>query len=49
MKINENSFKSKELLKQHNDEMEEPLNLDLGSLKIKNALLKNKNRICFLG
>jgi hypothetical protein len=43
MKINENSFKSKELLKQHNDETEEPLNLDLGSLEIKNYLLKNEN------
>jgi hypothetical protein len=30
MKINENSFKSKELLKQHDDEAEEPINLDLG-------------------
>jgi hypothetical protein len=49
MKINENSFKSKELLKQHNDETEEPLSLDLGTLKIKNALLKNENRICLPG
>jgi hypothetical protein len=47
MKINENSFKSKELLKQHNDETEEPLSLDLGSLEIKNYLLKNENRLCF--
>jgi hypothetical protein len=49
MKINENSFKSKELLKQHNDETEEFINLDLGPLKIKNALLKNENKICFPG
>jgi hypothetical protein len=46
MKINENSFKSKELLKQHSDETEEPINLDLGPLKIKNTLLKNENRFC---
>jgi hypothetical protein len=49
LKINENSFKSKKLLKQHNDETEEPLSLDLCSLEIKNYLLKNENRICFLG
>jgi hypothetical protein len=49
LKINENSFKSKELLKQHNDKTEEPLNLDLGPLKIKNTLLKNENRMCFPG
>jgi hypothetical protein len=42
MKINENSFKSRELLKQHNDKTEEPINLDLGPLKIENALLKNE-------
>jgi hypothetical protein len=42
LKINENSFKSKELLNQHNDEKEEPISLDLGPLKIKNALLKMK-------
>jgi hypothetical protein len=48
MKINENSFKSKELLNQH-DEKEEPISLDLGPLKIKNVLLKNENRICFPG
>jgi hypothetical protein len=48
LKINENSFKSKELLNQHNDE-KEPINLDLGPLKIKNTLLKNENRICFPG
>jgi hypothetical protein len=40
LKINENSFKSKELLKQHNDKTEEPINLDLDPLKTKNALLK---------
>jgi hypothetical protein len=49
MNINENSFKSKKLLKQHNDGTEEPLNLDLGPLKIKNALLKSEHRICFHG
>jgi hypothetical protein len=49
MKINENSFKSRELLNQHNDEMEEPINLDLDPLKIKSALLENENRICFPG
>jgi hypothetical protein len=49
LKINENSFKSKELLNQHNDEKEESISLDLGPLKIKNTLLKNENRICFLG
>jgi hypothetical protein len=42
MKINEKSFNSKELLKQHNDETEEPLNLELGLLEIKNYLLKMK-------
>jgi hypothetical protein len=49
MKINENSFKSKELLKQHNDETEEPLSLELGSLPIKKYLVKNENRLCFTG
>jgi hypothetical protein len=49
LKINENSFKSKELLKQHNDDTEEPINLDLGPLKIKAILLKNENRFCFPG
>jgi hypothetical protein len=49
MKINEHSFKSKELLKQHNDEKEKPINLDLGPLKIKNTLLKDENIICFPG
>jgi hypothetical protein len=44
MKINENSFKSKELLKQQSDETEEPISLDLDSLEIKNYLLKNENR-----
>jgi hypothetical protein len=43
------SFKSKELLIQHNDEKEEPINLNLWPLKIKNTLLKNENRICFPG
>jgi hypothetical protein len=47
MKINENSFKSRELLDQHADEKEEPISLDLSLLKIKNALLKNENRTCF--
>jgi hypothetical protein len=47
MKINENSFKSRELLNQHDDEKVEPISLDLGPLKIKNVLLKNENRICF--
>jgi hypothetical protein len=37
------------LLNQHADEKEEPISLDLGPLKIKNALLKNENRICFPG
>jgi hypothetical protein len=41
MKISENSFKSRELLNQHDDEKEEPISLDLSPLKIKNALLKN--------
>jgi hypothetical protein len=49
IKINENSFKSRELLNQHDDEKEEPISLDLGPLKIENALLKNENRICFPG
>jgi hypothetical protein len=49
LKINENSFKSKELLNQHNDEKKEPIGLDLRPLKIKNTLLKNENRICFPG
>jgi hypothetical protein len=49
LQINENSFKSKELLNQHDDEKEEPISLDLKPLKIKNALLKNENRICFPG
>jgi hypothetical protein len=49
MKINENSFKSKELLKQHNDETKEPLSLDLDSLPIKKYLVKNENRLCFTG
>jgi hypothetical protein len=40
------SFKSKDLLSQHNNEKEEPINLDLGVLKIKH-ILKNENRICF--
>jgi hypothetical protein len=47
LKINENSFKSKELLNQHDDKKEEPISLDLSSLKIKGVLLKNENRICF--
>jgi hypothetical protein len=47
MKINENSFKSRELLNQHDNKKEEPISLDLSPLKIKNALLKNENRICF--
>jgi hypothetical protein len=49
MKINENSFKSKELLKQHNNITEEPISLDLGSLPIKKYLVKNENRLCFTG
>jgi hypothetical protein len=49
MKLNENSFKSKELLKQHNDVTEEPISLDLGSLPIKKYLVKNENRLCFTG
>jgi hypothetical protein len=49
MKINENSFKSKELLKQHNDETEEPLSLELSSLPIKKYLVKNENKLCFKG
>jgi hypothetical protein len=36
-------------LKQQSDETEEPISLDLGSLKIKNYLLKNENRICLPG
>jgi hypothetical protein len=48
MKLNENSFKSKELLKQHND-TEELLSLNLGSLPIKKYLVKNENRLCFTG
>jgi hypothetical protein len=32
LKINENSFKSKELLNQHSDEKEEPISLDLRPL-----------------
>jgi hypothetical protein len=49
MKINENSFKSKELLKQHNDETEESLSLELDSLLIKKYLVKNENGLCFTG
>jgi hypothetical protein len=30
MKINKNSFKSRELLNQHDDEKEKPISLDLG-------------------
>jgi hypothetical protein len=40
MKINENSFNSKELLKQHNDGTEEPISLDLGLLEIKKLFIK---------
>jgi hypothetical protein len=49
LKINENSLKSKELLKQHDDGTEEPLNLKLGSIPIKQYLVKNENRLCFKG
>jgi hypothetical protein len=49
LKINQDSFKSKDLLSQHNDEKEEQINLDLSPLQIKHALLKNENRICFPG
>jgi hypothetical protein len=39
LKINENSFKSRELLTQHDDdEKEEPINFNLGPLKIKSVL-----------
>jgi hypothetical protein len=48
LKINENSFKSKELLNQHNNEKEELISLNLRLLKIRNASLKNENIICFL-
>jgi hypothetical protein len=49
MEINKNSFKSKELLKQHDNGTEEPLSLELGSLPIKKYLVKNENRLCFTG
>jgi hypothetical protein len=42
MKINENSFKSRELLNQHDDEKEEPISLDLSPLKIKSVQEKKK-------
>jgi hypothetical protein len=42
-------YRSKELLKQHDDDTEEPLSLELGSLPIKKYLVKNENRLCFKG
>jgi hypothetical protein len=49
MKFNENSFKSKELLKQYNNDIEEFFSLELGLLLIKKYLVKNENRFCFTG
>jgi hypothetical protein len=48
LKINENSFKSRELLNQY-DEKEEPISLDIKPLKIKNILLKMKIGFAFQG
>jgi hypothetical protein len=39
LKINQDSFKWKDLLSQHNVEKEEPINLDLGPLQIFLSLL----------